>query len=116
MERMVNQTLWYAIMLEPYQGEEYYENDTFIVRPFCWNEDDEANFDERYCHDNSWHFYHKPSGFRLAWYKYPLRGVEANTDISHEQFYAVLQDSMNSVPERCGGLVKLIDGTFEKWW
>ena len=123
MERAVNETLWYAIMLEPYQGEKYFENDTFIVRPYCWEYDCwgdfdeiELKYDEQYIHDNSWHFYHKPSGLKVSWYKYPLRSPEANMEIDNVQFYAVLQDCMNSVPERCGEHVKVIDNTFKKWW
>ena len=117
-ERQVNETLWYAIMLELYQGEKYFENDIFIVRPYCWEDIDTVveRVDDKYIHDNSWHFYHKPSGFKLSWYKYPLRSVDANMNISHEQFYAILKDCMNSVPEHNGKHAKFVDKTFEKWW
>lgn len=117
IERMVNQTLWYAIMYSPYQGENtYYENDVFIVRLYSWCETADE-FDEKYNHDNSWHFLHKSSGLKLSWYKYPLRDVKANMDITHEQLYAVLQDCMNSVSERHPSeTLTIIDSTFEKWW
>ena len=130
---MVNQTLWYAIMYEPYQGEEYFENETFAVRPYSWAGDvvddvqDYIDYAlkegtiteddiEKVVHDNSWHFWHKPSGLKVSWYKYPLRSPESNMDIDNVQFYAVLQDCMNSVPERCEGIVKLTDQTFNKLW
>ena len=121
IERMVNQTLWYAIMYEPYQGEKYFENDTFIVRPFSWEGevwDSNIKYDEKYSHDNSWHFWHKPSGLKIQWYKYPLRGIEANMDITNEQFYAVLQDCMNSTDERRrpGDSITFVDSTFKSWW
>lgn len=117
-ERCVNQTLWYAIMLEKYQGDDFFENDTFVVRPYCWEDVDTVaeKVDEQYVHDNSWHFWHKASGFKLNWYKYALRGCEANMDISHEQFYAILHDSMNSVPEHNLPTLKIHDATFNKWW
>lgn len=104
IERMVNQILWASIMYAPYQGAYEFENNTFIIHPYSWNEDS----------DNDWNFYHKPSGFKLRWYKYPLRSPEANMGITHEQFYAILQDCMNSTKERVE--LKIIDCTFEKWW
>jgi len=101
IERMVNQTLWFAIMTDPYQGDNYFENDTFAIKPYSWSDDD----------INDWHFYHKPSGLKLQWYKYPLRGVMSNIDITHEQFYAVLKDCMNSVASN-----NFKDATFIEWW
>lgn len=122
MERMVNQTLWFAIMGEKYQGlNDYFENDTFAVRPYSWTDFEDEDIDENgwikehktpYDHDNSWHFWHKPSGLKVEWYKYPLRGCEANIDITNEMFYAVLEDSMNSTEERrCWQ-----DKTYKEWW
>ena len=96
MERPVNETLWYAIMKwEPnnHDGSVYgdnpdhtFENDTFAVRAYDWGEE-----------NNDWHFWHKPSGFKLSWYKYPLRSPMSNKEITHEPFYAILHDCMNSV-------------------
>jgi len=104
-ERQVNETLWYAIMLEKYQGSEPYTNEVFEIKPFSWGDE-----------ENDWHFWHKPSGFKLSWYKYPLRGVEANMDITHEQFYAVLQDCMNSIPEHNTPYITIHNETFKRWW
>lgn len=96
MECSVNETLWYAIMKwkpENHDGSVFgdnpdhtFENDTFAVRAYDWGEE-----------NNNWHFWHKPSGLKVEWYKYPLRSPMSNKEITHEQFYAVLHDCMNSI-------------------
>lgn len=86
LTREVNQELWNYIMEEKYNGETAFENDVFQIKPYSWGEE-----------PNDWHFWHKPSGLKIAWYKYPLRGVTANFQVTHEQFRAVLYDCMNSV-------------------
>lgn len=101
MERMVNQTLWHSIMGE-IEDKNQFENDTFAVKAYNWADGEEGI--------NDWHFWHKPSGFKMAWYKYPLRGVCSNMEITHEEFYAVLQDSMNSIRKSWR------DATFTPWW
>lgn len=42
-------------------------------------------------------FAHKPSGFELQWYKYPLRDSYMNQDISVEQFNQIIDDCIESV-------------------
>ena len=99
-EREVNQALWYSIMPKsPSGGGNAFDNEVFAVRPYSWSDEDE----------NDWHFWHKASGFKLAWYKYPLRSPTANMDISHEQFYAILQDCRNSLDAHVKHMIT-------KWW
>ena len=99
IERMVNETLWKSIM--GHYGEKgQFDNDVFAVKAYNWE------FDE----ENDWHFWHKPSGLKVQWYKYPLRSPYANMEITNEEFYAVLQDSMNSVRSTYR------DCTFNPWW
>lgn len=108
MERSVNETLWYAIMKwepENHDGAVYgdnpdhtFENDTFAVRAYDWEEE-----------NNNWHFWHKPSGLKIEWYKYPLRSPMSNKEITHEQFYAVLHDCINSVHPHVTVQIK-------EWW
>lgn len=52
-----------------------FENDIFAIRPYDWSEPDEflPNFE------------HKPSGFKLWWYKYAFRGATMNYDLSAEE-------------------------------
>ena len=97
-ERSTNEVLWNYTMVLKSKWEDIlgnnghdYENDTFMVRSYDWGLDDEAN------KKNEYHFWHKPSGFKLQWYKYPLRDPYVNMDISHEQFLDVLRDCMNSI-------------------
>lgn len=86
LQRDVNQELWAYIMAEPYNGELPFENDVFQIKPYSWG-----------IEPNDWHFYHKPSGLKVYWYKYPLRGAASNMNITPEQFRAVLYDCMNSI-------------------
>ena len=97
-ERSTNEVLWNYTMILKSKGKDTlgmngndYENDTFMVRSYDWGLDDEA--DKR----NEYHFWHKPSGFKLQWYKYPLRDPYVNMNISHEQFLDVLRDCTNSI-------------------
>lgn len=105
MERKVNQILWEHIMGElGCSWDKTYENDTFIVKAYDWSDVENAN---------DWHFWHKPSGFKLQWYKYPLRGVMCNMKITHEQFADILYDCHNSMEE--GKSVKWLH-EIDKWW
>ena len=97
-ERSTNEVLWNYTMVLKSKWEDIlgnnghdYENDTFMVRSYDWGLDDEAN------KKNEYHFWHKPSGFKLQWYKYPLRDPYVNMDISHEQFLDILRDCTNSI-------------------
>lgn len=107
-ERPVNETLWYAIMTCSSNGgavygdnpDHTYENDTFVVKSYDWSDEENTN---------DWHFWHKPSGFKLQWYKYPMRSPLVNMEITHEQFYTVLHDCMNSVHPR-------FTVQIEEWW
>lgn len=108
MEREVNQILWHKIMGNLGQSwDNIFENDTFVVRAYDWEDWDED------LSRNDWHFWHKPSGFKLEWYKYPLRSPWANMDITHEQFLNILYDCHNSMEEgkKCRVLYSVI-----KWW
>ena len=97
-ERSTNEVLWNYTMVLKSKWEDIlgnnghdYENDTFMVRSYDWGLDDEANT------RNEYHLWHKPSGFKLQWYKYPLRDPYVNMDISHEQFLDILRDCTNSI-------------------
>ena len=97
-ERSTNEVLWNYTMVLKSKWEDTlgmngndYENDTFMVRSYDWGLNDEA--DKR----NEYHFWHKPSGFKLQWYKYPLRDPYVNMYITHEQFLDILRDCTNSI-------------------
>jgi hypothetical protein len=86
MERPVNQTLWGAIMGD-LGTDKAFGNETFECK--LYNREDENL--------NHWHFWHKPSGLKIQWYKYPLRSPYSNMEITHEQLYDVLHDCQNSL-------------------
>lgn len=101
LERDVNQVLWNSVFDEshPYGRDgNGFENDVFEVRPYDWSEE-----------NNDYHFYHKPSGLKICWYKYPLRSPMSNMEITHEQFLAVLRDCFNS-------LHKNVKYQIQPWW
>ena len=102
MEREVNQCLWKAYMKD--LGFSDYENDTFCVKAYSWA--DIGNV-------NDWHFWHKPSGLKIQWYKYPLRSCMWNIPLTHEGFAEVLKDCHNSMQE--GKQTKFLYGCNE-WW
>lgn len=98
LTRDVNQELWAYIMGEQFDGMSAFENDTFQIKPYSWGKE-----------PNDWHFYHKPSGLKVYWYKYPLRGAMSNMPITHAQFRAVLYDCTNSTHPHSTVMI-------EKWW
>ena len=102
-ERQVNQDLFYHIFNKKRYiddiGYSDFENETFVIRPYDWinPNNPKPNFE------------HKPSGFKLWWYKYPLRSPEVNFNITHYQFSCILYDCINSLPGMCKWEI-------EKWW
>lgn len=103
-ERQVNQDLYYCILEKGFDSKTdiehlEFENNTFKITPYDWSEpkNPEPNF------------IHKPSGFKLWWYKYPLRSPEVNFNITHEEFSCILYDCINSLP----GFVKW---EIDKFW
>lgn len=102
-EREVNQELWNYILengLTGIDNNTEFNNNTFTITPYNWDyevEDVESNF------------YHKPSGFKISWYKYPFRDSYCNMEITHEQFRSILYDCLNS-------LSKYVIYEVNKWW
>lgn len=102
--RKVWQILWEAIMPEKFQHFiDDYENEVFCIHSYDWSDED----------NNEWHFWHKPSGFKMYWYKYPLRSGECNMEISDAQFVDILNDCHNSMQHE--KRVKLLFDV-DKWW
>lgn len=107
IDRQVFEAIWFSSFsfydLLTDEEKIKYENDIFECRAYHW--DDEIN---------DYHFYHKPSGYKLAWYKYPLRGAEANMDLTPRQFLEILVDCKNSYYE--DKIIRFKDCTVGKWW
>lgn len=109
VNRKVWQILWDYILGKRGFGlndGRYFENDIFEYKSYCWFDDDDI---ER----NEYHFYHKPSGFKIQWYKYALRGAYCNMDITDSQFIDILYDCLNSL--QIGSDVRFIHDV-DKWW
>lgn len=70
-------------------GEDKYENDTFIIRPYYWGEDEDIA--------DLPNFVYKPTGFEIRWYKYPMRNAFANQDIGLKEFEKIMRDCDKSM-------------------
>ena len=101
VNRKVWQVLWSAILPNFGYHDSHFENDVFEIKPYRW--DDEKN---------DYHFYHKPSGFKIEWYKYALRGASCNIEITDEQFVDILYDCKNSLEK---GSVRFLQDV-DRWW
>lgn len=100
-ERNINEELFNKIFGEIYEdlsyGSNKIENRTFSLRPYDWKDETKNRLDE-----GGYNLWHKPSGFKLTWYKHPLRGAESNMKINHEQFRQILihcKKSLNGCSE-----------------
>ena len=51
-----------------------YENDVFMMHPFCWCEQEDCPW----CNEDKPNFWYKPTDFKVSWYKYIGRGMEFN--------------------------------------
>lgn len=49
-----------------------FENDIFMMHPFCWCEDDDC----KWCSKGEANFLYKPTGCKITWYKYIGRDQE----------------------------------------
>lgn len=104
-ERSVNQILFHSVLGKFYNDstawENEYENNEFKIKEYDYSDDrDEPEREPN--------LFHKPTGFKLWWYKYPLRSPVVNMDITHEQFLAILYDCLESLG--------LNHTYYEKWW
>lgn len=105
-KRAVNEELFYHWLGECYHDlDVIFENDTFMIRHYDYSADDEEGV-------NEYHFYHKPSGLKIYWYKYPFRSSVSNMEITYEQFREVLIDCRNSIVGY--KMFDLISGPY--WW
>lgn len=72
------------------------ENEVFSMHPFCWCENDSCPW----CgEENRPNFHHKPSGFKVWWYKYIGRGMEMNRNVSGIECARILLDCLCSLGE-----------------
>ena len=59
-----------------------YENNTFILRPYYWGEDEEIQALPN--------FVYKPENITISWYKYPMRDAYCSHNISTAKFREII--------------------------
>lgn len=64
------------------------ENDTFIIRPYYWGEDERIM--------NLPNFVYKPKGIEIRWYKYALRDAYCSHNLSAREFDEMLNACLGS--------------------
>lgn len=100
MDRLVNQELWFYILPGAIaDGDNAFSNSVFKIVPYDWNSDEEQEYN----------FWHKPSGIKIRWYKYPLRSPECSDIITPLQLREILIDCLNSIHPS-------IHWHVDKWW
>jgi len=67
----------------------YFENDKFMMHPFCWCEKEECPW----CSGEKPNFWYKPLDFKVWWYKYIGRGMDTNISLTKGEFNQMLIDS-----------------------
>ena len=72
------------VMFTESNGDWYFENEVFVLRPYYWGEDE--NIVEKP------YFLYKQTGLQITWYKYPLRDAYSNKKLELESFKAMLAD------------------------
>lgn len=65
------------------------ENNTFIIRQYDWEEPNAP----------APNFEHKPTGFKLWWYKYAFRSTTMNGEVTKEELLEIFQDCINSLKD-----------------
>jgi hypothetical protein len=78
-----------------------FENEVFRLFAYWWGDctcgvgEDEPCADS--CNLVRPNFVHKPTGYEIQWYKYPLRDSYANREITWESFCGVVEDCKQSL-------------------
>lgn len=87
---------------------EVFENEVFAIFPYYWGGctcGDEQNHKQD-CFIVKPNFLHKPTGFELRWYKYPLRDSYTNQKITLAGFKKIVSACIQSCKERSTDLAE----------
>ncbi len=89
---------------ETYGGE--YISDKFEIHAYWWGDCDcgADGCEEGEEHKNTCglvrpNFWHKPTGYELRFYKYPLRDSYANANLTPKEFNEIIDDCMKEPPQ-----------------
>ena len=66
------------------------DNDVFMMRPFSWCEQDDCPW----CLGEAPNFWYKPLDYKLQWYKFIGRDMEANKELTDRQMAEMLVDCL----------------------
>lgn len=69
-----------------------YENDVFMMHPYCWCEKEECNW----CFGNAPNFLHKPTSFSVNWYKWIGRDMIINNE-SGSDIPTIMRECVDSL-------------------
>lgn len=80
----------------------HFDNAVFTLRPYYWGdctcpEDGSIDDADPTCAAHLPNFVHKPSGYVLRWYKYPLRDSYASGELTVAEFAAMIDECVASV-------------------
>ena len=79
----------------------HYDNAVFEMHPYCWCDEKSCPMCVGHVVENGQQtrttFFHKPSGFRLHWYKYAMHSVDVNQQLEEEQLVAIVADCIKSL-------------------
>ena len=71
-----------------------YENDTFMMHPFCWCEREDCSW----CGgEEAPNFLHKPKNLRIWWYKWIGRDMEYNRKVDKAEWSQIYEDCIKSI-------------------
>lgn len=71
-----------------------YENEVFLMHPYCWCDDDSCDW----CGEKrAPNFVHKQSGFSVHWYKWIGRDSEYSKKISLSEWQKIFDECMKSI-------------------
>lgn len=71
-----------------------FSNDVFEIHPYCWCEKDTCPQCGTREQPN---FIYKPTGFKLAWYKYALRGAYMNQETTPTELASIIDSCLDSL-------------------
>lgn len=77
-------------------GGDQFENDTFIMKNYCWCDGDREGHEEG-CPPN---FVHKPTNLIITWYKHCGRGITANQELTYLEWSKIVENCTQSLEDK----------------
>lgn len=85
-------------------GARGFENDVFRIEPYFWDDcecpgtDDDIHLEN--CPERVPNFLHKPSGFRIEWYKYPFRDAYMTPSVALQRWLEIVGECCASLGDQ----------------